>query len=188
VGTPGGSLTPSASFVANPQVAAMGRRGEEATARVLDPWWSRPGGVAVFHDVSIPGSPANIDHVVVAGNRVWLIDSKCWKPAFYIRVGARAYRGWRRFRPAEKHVLDMAHDRLREHFARQGVAARFAPSTVVVWPSHDDAPLRVWALRRMPGARVVGPTRFAALARRRCREAGDPQVCSVLTPLVKGPR
>jgi hypothetical protein len=51
-----------------------GARGERATARLL----RRLGrhGVAVFHDVAIPGTPANADHVVVGPAGVVLVDSK----------------------------------------------------------------------------------------------------------------
>lgn len=36
----------------------------------------RPHGVAPLHDRRIPGSHANIDHVVVAPSGVWIVDSK----------------------------------------------------------------------------------------------------------------
>jgi hypothetical protein len=51
-----------------------GARGERATARLLRRL-ARHGSV-VFHDVAIPGTPANADHVVIGPAGVVLVDSK----------------------------------------------------------------------------------------------------------------
>jgi hypothetical protein len=53
-----------------------GARGERQTARLLD----RLGrdGYRVLHDLAMPGSPANIDHLVVGPSGVFVIDSKQW--------------------------------------------------------------------------------------------------------------
>ena len=53
-----------------------GARGERQTARLLD----RLGrdGYQVFHDLAMPGSPANLDHLVVGPSGVFVIDSKQW--------------------------------------------------------------------------------------------------------------
>ena len=53
-----------------------GARGERQTARLLDRL-SRHG-YQVFHDLAMPGSPANIDHLVVGPSGVFVIDSKQW--------------------------------------------------------------------------------------------------------------
>ncbi|MEU2561299.1 nuclease-related domain-containing protein [Streptomyces longispororuber] len=54
-----------------------GAAGEEATARLLLPLARR--GYAVLHDRAIPGSRANIDHLVVGPFGVALVDSKNWQ-------------------------------------------------------------------------------------------------------------
>jgi hypothetical protein len=51
-----------------------GARGERATARLLRRLARH--GVVVFHDVAIPGTPANADHVVIGPAGVVLVDSK----------------------------------------------------------------------------------------------------------------
>jgi hypothetical protein len=53
-----------------------GAKGERHTARLLD----RLGreGYVVFHDLALPDSPANLDHVVVGPSGVFVIDSKQW--------------------------------------------------------------------------------------------------------------
>jgi hypothetical protein len=53
-----------------------GAHGERHTARLLDRL-TRDGYV-VFHDLAVPGSPANLDHLVIGPTGVFIIDSKQW--------------------------------------------------------------------------------------------------------------
>jgi hypothetical protein len=53
-----------------------GAHGERQTARLLDRLTR--DGYAVFHDLAIPGSPANMDHLVIGPSGVFVIDSKQW--------------------------------------------------------------------------------------------------------------
>jgi hypothetical protein len=53
-----------------------GATGERRTARLLDRL-TRDGFV-VFHDLAMPGSPANVDHLVIGPSGVFVIDSKQW--------------------------------------------------------------------------------------------------------------
>jgi hypothetical protein len=53
-----------------------GAHGERRTARLLDRL-TRDGFV-VFHDLAIPGSPANVDHLVIGPTGLFVIDSKQW--------------------------------------------------------------------------------------------------------------
>ena len=53
-----------------------GAAGERRTARLLDRL-TRDGYV-VFHDLAVPGSPANVDHLVIGPSGVFVIDSKQW--------------------------------------------------------------------------------------------------------------
>jgi hypothetical protein len=53
-----------------------GAHGERRTARLLDRL-TRDGFV-VFHDLALPGSPANVDHLVIGPSGVFAIDSKQW--------------------------------------------------------------------------------------------------------------
>jgi hypothetical protein len=53
-----------------------GAAGERRTARLLDRL-TRDGYV-VFHDLAIPGSPSNVDHLVIGPSGVFVIDSKQW--------------------------------------------------------------------------------------------------------------
>jgi Nuclease-related domain len=53
-----------------------GAEGERQTARLLDRLTRE--GVVVFHDLAVPGSPANVDHLVIGPSGVFVIDSKQW--------------------------------------------------------------------------------------------------------------
>jgi hypothetical protein len=53
-----------------------GARGEQQTARLLD----RLGrdGYMVLHDLAMPDSAANVDHLVIGPSGLFVIDSKQW--------------------------------------------------------------------------------------------------------------
>jgi hypothetical protein len=53
-----------------------GAQGERRTARLLDRLVR--DGYVVFHDLAVPGSPANVDHLVIGPSGVFVIDSKQW--------------------------------------------------------------------------------------------------------------
>jgi Nuclease-related domain len=73
-------------FRPSEQVTAWrrGAAGERRTARRLDRL-TRDGYV-VFHDLALPGSPANVDHLVIGPTGVFVIDSKQWTGS--VRQGA----------------------------------------------------------------------------------------------------
>jgi hypothetical protein len=65
-------------FRPSEQVTAWqrGAHGEQRTARLLDRL-TRDGYV-VFHDLAVPDSPANVDHLVIGPTGLFVIDSKQW--------------------------------------------------------------------------------------------------------------
>jgi hypothetical protein len=66
-------------FRSSPNTVAWrrGAAGERRTARLLAPLQRR--GWAVLHDLAIPGSTANIDHLVIGPGGVLVIDSKRYR-------------------------------------------------------------------------------------------------------------
>lgn len=63
---------------------AIGQLGERMTATLLEELLVMPG-VQIVHGLKFPGSrSADVDHAIVAGNRVAFIDTKLWKPAAYV--------------------------------------------------------------------------------------------------------
>jgi hypothetical protein len=67
---------------------ATGARGEEEMGGSLDKL--REQGIAVLHDRRIPGSRANIDHLVISRAGVFVVDTKHYKG----RVEQRDVGGW----------------------------------------------------------------------------------------------
>ena len=58
-----------------------GAHGERRSVRLLD---RLPrDGYVVFHDLALPGSPANVDHLVIGPSGVFVIDSKQWTGQVY---------------------------------------------------------------------------------------------------------
>lgn len=53
---------------------ATGAEGEERVGARLDQIASED--IAVFHDRRVPGSRANIDHIVITRESIWIIDTK----------------------------------------------------------------------------------------------------------------
>lgn len=62
-----------------------GSQGERHTARLLAPLERH--GYQVFHDLAIPGSAANVDHLVVGPTGVFVIDSKRYRGHLHYSAG-----------------------------------------------------------------------------------------------------
>jgi hypothetical protein len=78
---------PSADAVAWRRGAA----GERRTARLLGPL-ERQGWV-VLHDLAVPGSRANIDHLVIGPGGVFVIDSKQYRGRLHLDGSGRLWHG-----------------------------------------------------------------------------------------------
>jgi hypothetical protein len=101
-GSPGSIGSAATPFGAD-EVRA-GVRGEVSTARLLDLLLDIPG-VNVFHGLRFPGSEtADVDHAVVHGQTVYLIDSKQYRPGVY---------SW----GADREILGPAGTRYKNHMA-----------------------------------------------------------------------
>ncbi|AHH95846.1 J domain-containing protein [Kutzneria albida] len=59
-------------------------RAERLTAELLAKYLTRLPGVRVFHGLGLPGSVfSDVDHAVLCGRRLVLIESKLWLPGHY---------------------------------------------------------------------------------------------------------
>jgi hypothetical protein len=184
-GRAGGSLV-CASWAVNAAVARVGRRAELQTSEVLDELAGRAGGPSVLHDLAIPipGITANIDHVVVSGRRVLIVDSKGWRPARYWSVGGAAFRGWRRFEHARTGTPRMAVNALTGYLRGRGLRASLVTPVVAVWPSSTRGRLSV-ALLGMDGCRPVRGEQLARVVRRAVGlRTADPEVVAALARLL----
>ena len=73
----GGLMLALGSAPTHETVWARGAGGEEHVAKFLAEYLK--ADAVTLHDRAIPGSPANIDHIVIAPSGVWVIDSKRYK-------------------------------------------------------------------------------------------------------------
>lgn len=98
-GVPGTSFD-SAGWAANSGVAAVGAKYEREVGKILN---EETSGVAVFHSLNLPirNTPADVDHAVLCGSDLWLIDTKGWKRGFYWTAGGRTSRGFTPFKYAD---------------------------------------------------------------------------------------
>ncbi|MWV32480.1 nuclease-related domain-containing protein [Rathayibacter iranicus] len=185
LGRTGASLT-NASWAANASVAKVGQRGEERTARILNALALRPGGPTVIHDLRIPlpSFTANIDHVVISGRTVTILDTKVWAPGFYWTFDGVTRRGLELFAPADKRTVPAAVSALNRHLERDAPRARLGAPTLIIWPSNDRTAQRLWFLRS-PGARAVsGPAFERSVTRIVGSRPADPHVVTALVPLI----
>lgn len=182
LGTAGGSLT-DAGFAANAGTARAGKTGEILTARILDAQ-AKTRGFTVLHDLRIPRAKANIDHVVVAGNRVWVIDSKLWLPGLYSTVRNHTWRRHKgKFTPAphaDKRGLPLGHARIAELL--EPLDSRMQRPLMVVHSSRPGERVALWAYQPASdkGAKIraIRPTKLRFPA----REA-DPRIVTALARL-----
>jgi hypothetical protein len=116
-GTPAKSLTGMGGRY-DAQSLRLGAAGERTTARLRAQGFARDDNVVVMHDLDIPSSSGrmsrgggNVDHVVVRGDRVMIIDSKAWAGGFYWTVGGHTRRGFKKAPWVDKRTVGLAVDR-----------------------------------------------------------------------------
>lgn len=181
-GTAGGSLT-NAGWASSAAAAMQGQLGERATASLLR---RQPKSRVVMHDLRmpIPGMNLNIDHVVIAGRTVALVDSKRWLPGFYLTLSGRTFRGLHRTSHVDKQTMVMARESIAAYLLRRGIKAQL-PAVVGVWPSNNSKKLRLWAAS-VPGADLIRADRLPGwLDRVLPDDPADPALVAALTALVR---
>ncbi|MGO3032154.1 MAG: nuclease-related domain-containing protein [Microbacterium gubbeenense] len=184
-GRAGGSL--AGAGWAQKDAARIGASGERLTAEVLDPLAKRPGGVTVLHDldIPIPGFKANIDHVIVAGSTVTIIDSKVWRPGIYRTRDGVTKRGFRVAEFADKKTLQAACDGFRRHLVRHELADVTVRAVLVAWSTHPVWPV-LFAGYEPAGAVAAAGWRFRlSPARWVGSGTADSRIVTALLPLVR---
>ena len=146
-----------------------GAAGERRTARLLDPLERH--GWAILHDLALPGSRANVDHLVVGPGGVFVIDSKHYRGRLQLDGCGRLWHGRYSLAPTLRAV---------DYEADQAAQVLVDPDVVVVpivavhgaqvpWGKVVTNGVPVVAARRLPSMlralpAVLGPERVAALA------------------------
>jgi hypothetical protein len=146
-----------------------GAAGERRTARLLDPL-ERHGWV-VLHDLAVPGSHANIDHLAIGPGGVFVIDSKQYRGRFQLDPSGRLWHGRHSLAPTLRAVSFEA-DQAAQVLPDPGVAVVpivAVHGAQVPWGKvvTDGAP--VVTARRLPSLLgglppMLGPERVANLA------------------------
>lgn len=172
-------LSGNTSWAVSDGAASVGAAGEKKTEAILDRFGSK---AAVIHDLKVPitGSRANIDHIVVSGKRVLVLDTKVWKPGFYWTLAGKNRRGFERVAHTEKPQYYIT-DSLRRYL--EGTGAKVGEPYLVVWPSNKSGPVSLWLLR-VPGAGAIAGSALALNVRSFItRKPADPAIVKKLTAL-----
>jgi Nuclease-related domain len=156
---------------ADTQAWRRGATGERRTARLLASLERR--GWAVLHDLAIPGSAANIDHLVIGPGGVLVIDSKRYRGRLRLDQHGMVWHGRRLLVSAPRRVLwaaDQADEVL--GVAEIQVAAVVAVhGASVPWSVLQADGVTIVPARRLPDLlqalpSILGPERVAWLADR----------------------
>ena len=146
-----------------------GAAGERRTARLLAALERQ--GWAVLHDLALPGSPANLDHLVIGPGGVFVIDSKQYRGRLQLDRSGRLWHGRYPLAPALWAV---------SFEADQAAQVLTDPDVVVVpivavhgaqvpWGKVVTQGVPVLSARRLPSMlralpAVLGPERVATVA------------------------
>lgn len=146
-----------------------GARGEVATGQLLA---RLPDGFAVRHDLRMPGSSANIDHVVVGPTGVFTVETKNYRDGVRI-VRGRVTAGGRR------------RDGLTEQAQRQAQVIRERTSKPVraIVVVHGGVRLGWFSSAVVAGVRFCGPRRLVRALTKGDRSLAPGEVAAVLACL-----
>jgi hypothetical protein len=162
-------------FRSSPDASAWrrGAAGERRTARLLGPLERH--GWAVLHDLAVPGSRANIDHMVIGPGGVFVIDSKQYRARLQLDSSGRLWHGRYLLAPALQAVKFEA-DQAAQILTDPDVVVVVVPIVAVhgaqvPWGKVVTNGVPVVPARRLPSMlrglpAVLGPERVAWLADR----------------------
>lgn len=168
------------SWAANQNVARVGASGEKKSAALLDGFHLK---AAVMHDlrVPIPGFKANIDHVIVSGKNVFILDTKVWKPGFYWTLAGTTRRGFEKVKHVDKDQSYL-HRALTQYL--NGTGAIVHTPVLVVWSSRAAETPSVWMVK-VPGAKVTSGKSLVQMVKGFIgRKPADPAIVRRLSGLL----
>jgi hypothetical protein len=145
-----------------------GAAGEQRTARLLSPL-ERQGWV-VLHDLAVPGSPANLDHLVIGPGGVFVVDSKHYRGRLQLDPSGRLWHG-RYPLNAVLRTVSFEADQAAQVLADPQVVVPIVAvhGAQVPWGKVVTHGVPVVSARRLPSMlrqlpAVLGPERVAAVA------------------------
>jgi len=145
-----------------------GAVGERRTARLLGPLERR--GWVVLHDLAVPGSAANIDHLAIGPGGVFVVDSKQYRGRLRLDPSGRLWHGRYPLGPTLRAVSFEA-DRAAQVLADPQVVVPIVAvhGAQVPWGKVVTEGVPVVAARRLPRLLrtlppVLGPERVVVVA------------------------
>jgi hypothetical protein len=140
-------------FRPSPETLAWqrGAAGERHVARLLDPLVEH--GWAVHHDLRVPGSNANIDHLLVGPPGVFVIDAKHYRGHLHLSSGGQLWHGRSLLAPTLS-VTRWAADRLQAVIGAADIAVTPVVAVwgaAVPWGQVTVNHVTVVAARQLPG-------------------------------------
>ncbi|HMR95770.1 MAG TPA: nuclease-related domain-containing protein [Microthrixaceae bacterium] len=132
---------------------AKGAEGERRTAAVLD---ALPATFAVLHDLHVPGSKANVDHLVIGPNGVFAVDSKAHSGV--LTAGSDTL--WRGRFPIRKEAdtLSFIAGRISEHLDVPVIGVLCFTEAELPQPVNDLGLVRAVSLDALVATVTAGPT------------------------------
>jgi Nuclease-related domain len=145
-----------------------GAAGERRTARLLGPL-ERQGWV-VLHDLAVPGSAANIDHLAIGPGGIFVIDSKQYRGRLQLNPSGQLWHG-RYPLDSTLRAVSFEADRAAQVLADPQVVVPIVAvhGVQVPWGKVVTQGVPVVSARRLPSMlrslpAVLGPERVAAVA------------------------
>ena len=145
-----------------------GAAGEQRTARLLGPLEQQ--GWVVLHDLAVPGSRANLDHLVIGPGGVFVVDSKHYRGRLQLDPSGRLWHG-RYPLTAVLRAVSFEADRAAQVLADPQVVVPIVAvhGAQVPWGKVVTEGVPAVSARRLPSMlralpAVLGPERVAALA------------------------
>jgi hypothetical protein len=146
-----------------------GVAGERRTARLLAALGRQ--GWAVLHDLAVPGSVANIDHLVIGPGGVFVIDSKQYRGQLRLHPSGKLWHGRHPLAPT-LHAVSWEADQAAQVLPDPGMAVVpivAVHGAQVPWGKVVTDGVPVLSARRLPSMLrqlpvVLGPERVAWLA------------------------
>jgi hypothetical protein len=152
-----------------PSPGGAGAAGERRTAQLLGPLERH--GWAVLHDLAIPRSQANIDHLVIGPGGVFVVDSKQYRGRLQLDPSGRLWHGRYPLAPT-LHAVSFEADQAAVVLPDPGMAVVpivAVHGAQVPWGKVVTQGVPVVSARRLPSMlrqlpAVLGPERVAAVA------------------------
>ncbi len=133
-----------------------GAEGERMTAAALA---ALPAGWVAVHDLHVPGSRANADHVVVGPNGVWVVDSKAYTGEY--RHGSDTL--WRGRYPIRREcrTLDFITGSVSSFLEVPAWSCMCFTHATLPSPVVDLPTVRVCSVGMLPAVLTSGPARYS---------------------------